>query len=655
MSSLPSSLEKIVDENSTTNINSEPTHESTSHGNIESINITQSKNEKIKDEQNKTIESISFILSRKVRWVSFTLFLILNLLINFDHGTIPAATDQLRSYLYLDNSQLGFFGSLVFLGVIIGSLISLSVINNFNRKYILMFCLILCGFALFLFTQTKNYYLLCLDRIIIGIFQAFISIYLPLWIDQFGIEKKKTFMIAIIQTAPCLGIVLGYIITSLLSIYLTYLPFFGDIKENERWLFAFYIQAILVWVFSISLIFIPNKYFDSKARRVPLEIEEKLNKINENDKEKENNISFFYDGNISLFDSLNESKNDYNQSIEKEKEVTKNNRFSNINKNDKNKKNGKKEISFCKKLKLIFSEPLFIFIVLTMAFLYFIVTCIQYWDSDYMLIALKVTDDHLRLICFSGICITGPTLGVLFGGYIVDKLGGYASKKAMIFCFGIVLSSIIAIIPIPLVDSLIYFLIFLWFLLFCGASVLAPLMGMIIACLPKDVQSSGNSFCIFFCNLLGFFPAPFAYGFIEKIFHDDKKPDKGSRMAQKFTIWFSFVAIGTMGIATLIRCINDEKYIKKMMRIKKEKNENEKNDIDENNNDEENNDNEDGIKKELYNINSEDVIRSRGSSLAIEVEEKYKIVNMENEEKKGEGENKVEEMNEDSKKENLLS
>ena len=41
--------------------------------------------------------------------------------------------------------------------------------------------------------------------------------------------------------------------------------------------------------------------------------------------------------------------------------------------------------------------------------------------------------------------------------------------------------------------------------------------------------------------------------------------------------------------------------------------------------------------------------------MAIEVEEKYKIVNMENEEKKGEGENKVEEMNEDSKKENLLS
>lgn len=33
---------------------------------------------------------------------------------NFDHGTIPVATEQLRKYLDLSDSQLGLFGSLVF-------------------------------------------------------------------------------------------------------------------------------------------------------------------------------------------------------------------------------------------------------------------------------------------------------------------------------------------------------------------------------------------------------------------------------------------------------------------------------------------------------------------------------------------------------------
>ena len=69
-----------------------------------------------------------------------------------------------------------------------------------------MVCLILCGLSLFLFTITKQYVLLCIDRVIIGIFQAFISIYLPLWCNQIGVESRKTMMMALIQVAPPLGV-----------------------------------------------------------------------------------------------------------------------------------------------------------------------------------------------------------------------------------------------------------------------------------------------------------------------------------------------------------------------------------------------------------------------------------------------------------------
>lgn len=43
-----------------------------------------------------------------------------NLLINVDHGTIPAATVKLKTDLGIDNVALGFLGSLVFMGLTLG-------------------------------------------------------------------------------------------------------------------------------------------------------------------------------------------------------------------------------------------------------------------------------------------------------------------------------------------------------------------------------------------------------------------------------------------------------------------------------------------------------------------------------------------------------
>ena len=61
------------------------------------------------------------ILSRKSRWVLFTLFFLVQILMNMDHGTIPAATEEIRKDLNIDDDVLGVFGSLVFFGNLIGT------------------------------------------------------------------------------------------------------------------------------------------------------------------------------------------------------------------------------------------------------------------------------------------------------------------------------------------------------------------------------------------------------------------------------------------------------------------------------------------------------------------------------------------------------
>jgi len=59
-----------------------------------------------------------------------------------------------------------------------------------------------------------------------------------------------------------------------------------------------------------------------------------------------------------------------------------------------------------------------------MTCLYFVVTGVQYWVPSYMLVAIS---DSRNLVNYSFIVCagTGPTLGIFFGGWIIDYFGGY--------------------------------------------------------------------------------------------------------------------------------------------------------------------------------------------------------------------------------------
>jgi hypothetical protein len=50
----------------------------------------------------------------------------------------------------------------------------------------------------------------------------------------------------------------------------------------------------------------------------------------------------------------------------------------------------------------------------TISLLYFVVTGVQFWASDYLIKVIKA-DRKLVFISFSAVSITGPTLGVIFG------------------------------------------------------------------------------------------------------------------------------------------------------------------------------------------------------------------------------------------------
>ena len=84
------------------------------------------------------IRKNEIFISRKMRWFIFSVFLSLQITMNLDHGTVPAATDEIRKDLKIDDNVLGLFASLVFVGNLIGKIYFIYILNSFIRfNYVL--------------------------------------------------------------------------------------------------------------------------------------------------------------------------------------------------------------------------------------------------------------------------------------------------------------------------------------------------------------------------------------------------------------------------------------------------------------------------------------------------------------------------------------
>lgn len=72
----------------------------------------------------------------------------------------------------------------------------------------------------------------------------------------------------------------------------------------------------------------------------------------------------------------------------------------------------------------------FIMIVLANTFIFFILTGIQYWVTNYLVTELG-EDETTVYSTFGVVSVTGPVLGVVIGGNVTSYLGGFRAKKAL--------------------------------------------------------------------------------------------------------------------------------------------------------------------------------------------------------------------------------
>ena len=135
--------------------------------------------------------------------------------------------------------------------------------------------------------------------------------------------------------------------------------------------------------------------------------------------------------------------------------------------------------TFFSSLKMVLTNKYYLLLCASLTGLYYIITGIQYWISDYWIVILKVPETTV-FICFAVISITGPVLGVVVGGNVTTCLGGYNSERSLdltaffaVFCLG-------CAAPICFMDNFIIVAILLWFLLFFGGAILPCMTGIML-------------------------------------------------------------------------------------------------------------------------------------------------------------------------------
>jgi MFS transporter, Spinster family, sphingosine-1-phosphate transporter len=116
---------------------------------------------------------------------------------------------------------------------------------------------------------------------------------------------------------------------------------------------------------------------------------------------------------------------------------------------------------------------------------------------------------------------TGPTLGVFYGGWVIDRVGGYIGSKQRLIslkiCFTTGICAGIFATIAALVENFYLFICCLWLILFFGASLLPACTGMLVSVVPRQYRPVSSSLSIFIFNIFGYSFSLFLSGYLMQV------------------------------------------------------------------------------------------------------------------------------------------
>lgn len=112
----------------------------------------------------------------------FFMFLLANILLNYDTGVIPASLLQILKEIDLNFKEQALLGSLVYLGLSFASLFVGLLFAKYGPAKTCAVAILINTISCFLFSFSDVKMLLFFCRFLMGISEAFIVIYGPVWV-----------------------------------------------------------------------------------------------------------------------------------------------------------------------------------------------------------------------------------------------------------------------------------------------------------------------------------------------------------------------------------------------------------------------------------------------------------------------------------------
>jgi len=456
-------------------------------------------NEKIAIAEKKS-ETEDIALDNGLRQTLFYLFCIEYCISSCDGGIVPQQNKHMQEDFNAvgEESEVGLFGSIDYIGRILGALVMSFLINKIHRRFFFGGCCICKAITLIIALITPNYYPNLIARFFSGIPQTLLTSYGTIWVDQFGKRKSRSMMLPIFQFSALLGIIVGYGLGIMSDAIL------GENNTYHGWRLSFGIEGIILGILGFVFIFYPKLYFSSTFY------------LNEGD------------------DYKGKEKTSFEQAEERNKNRTENNLW--------------------RQLPKILCTKIFILTSIGNTVAFFGMRVIQFYADKFMELVLDV-NKNMKFIYYIVLCLTGPVFGIIICGLICTKIGGYTSKKGMIF---ILILNVIACVSSSFITISLHQYIALpaaWLFLFCFAAATPLQGGIIIASLPKELKGNGYSINMFFLNALGSFPSAYVYALICDAINRNYPQQKNMRYRTTLmiTMLYNYVGLILIGIASIFR------------------------------------------------------------------------------------------------------
>ena len=388
------------------------------------------------------------------RVIIFLFLIFFRVVIHYDSGAIAAglgsgcthggshncaSESDIITDLNLSYTEAGLLVCLVYLGLTLSCTFGGVLLQRYSSKWLLVGTFNINLACILVFALSTNKYLSLGARFVTGLAQAFLVMFLPVWVDEYAPPRSSTSWMALAQIGSNVGIILGYIVSGLVTS-----------QTNYDWRVPFWCQVAVL---------------------VPL---------------------------ILAFCSLEPRLVDISGSHRDDPPAQ---------------RKGNPLVQALEQFPAVFSQPVFVLSSGVLSVLYFVVAGMQVWITPFLSHPPFSEPVATIVFIYGTIASSAPALGLVMGGLILDRYGGYKDVKATVdiaMVFGLV--GVAAAFAVMFADNLPVAACLVWVVLFCGGVVVPACIGLGLGSVDKQLRPTASSASLLVLNLFGWFAGPLVSG-----------------------------------------------------------------------------------------------------------------------------------------------